>query len=63
MLTTDGVTAFAMFLKVCASIGPLIGALFMGGAAVIWADESGVRPSLELTTIPTAIDATAMSSP
>ena len=58
MLTTAGLIALAMVRNVPASTGPLNGALFMGGGAMVCADEAGVRSSREAMTIPTASDAT-----
>ena len=40
----------------------MIGALFIGGAATICAEELGVRSSREAITMPTASDATAIGS-
>jgi hypothetical protein len=51
-----------MLRNVCASIGPEIGALFIGGAATTCATDSGVRSSLEASTMPTASEATATGS-
>ena len=62
MLTTIGVAAFAMLRNVCASSGPVIGALFIGGTAIVCADEAGVRSSRDAITMPTASEATAISS-
>jgi len=62
MKTTAGSVAFAMLRKVWASIGPVTGALFIGGAAIVCADEAGARSSREASTMPTARDATAMGS-
>ena len=62
MLTTDGVTALAMLRKVSALSGPLTGVLFIGGTAMVCADDVGVRSSLEAITMPTASEATAISS-
>ena len=61
MLTTIGVWAFAMLRKVCASSAPVSGAEFIVGRAIDWAADCGARSSREARTIPTAIDATAMS--
>ena len=61
-LTTAGLMALAMFRKVAASTGPLSGALFMGGAAMVCADEAGVKSRREAMTIPTASDATMIRS-
>ena len=41
---------------------PLIGALFMGGAAMVWAEDAGARSRREAMTIPTASDATMIRS-
>ena len=62
MLTTIGVAAFAMLRKVGASSGPVSGALFIGGTAIVCAEEAGVRSSRDAITIPTTSDATASSS-
>jgi hypothetical protein len=42
--------------------GPLRGALFIGGADTVCAEDSGDIPSREAITIPTASDAIAMSN-
>ena len=60
MFTTIGVCASAMSRKVFASIGPLIGALFIGGANRLCAIDGGASPSREVITMPMAIDATEM---
>jgi hypothetical protein len=39
-----------------------MGALFIGGAALVWADDSGAIPSLEAITRAAAADVIAMSS-
>ena len=62
MLTTVGICALAMLRNVVASIGPPSGVLFIAGIATIWADEAGVRSSREAITMPTASDATTMST-
>ena len=62
MLTTAGLIALAMLRKVLASTGPLSGALFIGGAAMVCADDVGDRSSREAITIPTASEATAISN-
>jgi len=51
-----------MVRKVLASTGPDSGALFIGGIAVVCADEVGERSSRDAITMPTASEATAMSS-
>ena len=52
-----------MLRKVPASTGPLSGALFMGGAAIVdCADEAGVRSRREAITIPTASEATMIKN-
>ena len=61
MFTTIGACAFAMLRKVSADSGPVSGALFIGGTAIVCADEVGVRSSREAMTMPTAIDASTMS--
>ena len=61
MFTTIGDCAFAMFRNVDASIGPVIGALFIGGTAIVWAEDTGVRPIREKMTVLTASVATAVS--
>jgi hypothetical protein len=62
MKTTVGLIALAMLRKVCASIGPVIGALFIGGAATICAEELCARSSRDESTIPTATEATAIGN-
>jgi hypothetical protein len=52
-----------MLRNVVASIGPVIGALFIDGTFTVCADEAGARSSREAMTIPTAIPATAMRTP
>ena len=61
MLTTIGDCDFAMLRKVCASIAPVSGALFIGGTAIVWAEEDGVRSRRDAITMPTASEATASS--
>jgi hypothetical protein len=61
MFTTAGDTAFAMSRNVVAETGPVIGALFIGGATVC-AVEVGDIPSLEAITMPTASEAMAIST-
>ncbi len=60
MLTTVGICAFAMFLKVVASTGPLGGALLLGGTLTVCAIECGDRSRREAITMPTATDASAI---
>ena len=60
MFTTVGICAFAMFLKVDASIGPLSGALLLVGTLTVCAPEAGARSRREAITMPTASEATAM---
>jgi len=62
MFTTAGVTAFATSRNVVAVIPPVIGALLNGGAAIVWADDSGDRSRRDAMTIPTASDAIAISN-
>ncbi len=62
MFTTVGVTDLAMSRKVEAVSGPVSGALLAAGSAIVWADDSGERSSRDAMTIPTASEATAMSS-
>ena len=61
MLTTIGDCAFAMFLNVNASIGPLIGELFIDGTLIVCADEDGVISKRDARTSATAKDATALN--
>jgi hypothetical protein len=63
MLTTVGVTAFAMFRKVAASTGPLSGALFAAGAGIVCAADRVVRSRRDANTIPTMIEASTIKSP
>ena len=63
MLTTDGDTSLAMFRKVVASTGPLSGALLAAGADNVCAADCGDRSSRDASTMPTMIDASAISSP
>ena len=62
MLTTNGEAALAMFLNVVASTGPASGALLADGTASDWASERGARSRREASTMPTASDATAIST-
>ncbi len=62
MLTTIGVAALAMLRKVDASSGPVSGALFIGGTAIVCAEDAGVRSSRDAITIPTNNDATTRST-
>ena len=43
--------------------GPVSGALFAAGTAIVCADDSGDRSRRDAITIPTASEATAMSRP
>ena len=61
MLTTIGDCALATFLNVCASSGPVTGALFAGGTASVCADEVGERSSRDAITMPTISEETAIS--
>ena len=51
-----------MVRNVAASIGPSIGAEFIGGATIVWAVDDGAMSIREAITIPMAIDATEMSA-
>jgi hypothetical protein len=62
MFTTAGDTALAMSLNVLAVSGPVKGALFIGGAWMVCAPDSGDNPSRDAITSPTASDATAIRS-
>ena len=62
MFTTAGITVFATSRKVLAVSGPVIGALFIGGATVVCAADSGARPSRDAITRAAAADVIAMSS-
>jgi hypothetical protein len=62
MFTTVGETALAMFRKVWASTGPVSGALLAAGTASVCAADSGDRSIREAITMPTATEATAMST-
>jgi len=62
MFTTAGMTVSAASRKVWAVRAPVSGALFNAGTVIVWADDCGERSSREAITIPTANDATAMSS-
>ncbi len=61
MFTTIGDCDLATFLNVWASMGPVTGALFMGGTASDCADDSDDRSSLDEITMPTASEDTAIS--
>ena len=58
ILTTIGVEAFAMLRNVSAFSAPVSGALFIGGTAIVCADEVGARSRRDAMTMPTASDAT-----
>jgi hypothetical protein len=60
MFTTVGLCAFAMFLNVCASIGPLSGALLDAGTLIDCAEEDCDSPHCEAITMPTAAEAIAI---
>ena len=60
MLTTAGITVFAMSRNVVAVSGPVSGALFIGGAATVCADDSGDRPSRDAMTSAAAADVIAI---
>jgi len=62
MFTTAGVTECAMSRNVVAVSGPVMGVLFIGGAASVCATDSGERSSRDAITIPTASEATAINS-
>ena len=62
MFTTVGETALAMFRNVWASTGPVSGALLAAGTARVCAVDSGDRSIREAITMPTATEATAMST-
>jgi hypothetical protein len=62
MLTTLGDVVLAMFRNVSAVTGPVSGALFIAGIAIVCADDWGERSSRDAMTMPTASDATAMSN-
>ena len=51
-----------MFRKVCASIAPAIGALFIAGAAMPCAEDGAVMSSREAMTMPMAIEAIAIKA-
>jgi hypothetical protein len=63
MFTTIGCCAFATLRNVWASSAPVTGALFMGGAVSVWADDAGVRSSRDAMTMPTARDDTPIRRP
>ena len=62
MFTTAGMTVLAMSRNVLAVSGPVSGALFIGGATIVCADDSGARPSRDAITRAAAADVIAMSS-
>jgi hypothetical protein len=62
MFTTAGMTLLATSRNVLAVSGPVMGALFIGGATVVCADDSGASPRREAMTSAAAADVTAMSS-
>ena len=61
MFTTIGACAFAMFRKVSADNCPVRGALFIGGTAIVCADDVGDRSSRDAMTMPTAMEASTIS--
>ena len=58
MFTTIGVAILAMLRNVDASSGPVNGALFIGGTAMVCAEDAGVRSNRDAITMPTNSDAT-----
>jgi hypothetical protein len=62
MFTTAGITVFATSRNVLADSGPVRGALFIGGATVVCADDSGASPSREAMTNAAVAEVIAMSS-
>jgi hypothetical protein len=58
-----GLCARAMLRKVWASIEPVTGELFIGGADSVWAVEDGAMSRRDAMTMPMASEATAMSTP
>ena len=62
MLTTVGETVLAMFRNVWASTGPDSGALLAAGTARVCAADSGDKSIRDAMTMPTATEATAMST-
>ena len=64
MLTTDGLTAFAILRKVDASTGPPSGALLLDGTFTAGcAIDTGDRSRRDASTMPTASEATAINNP
>ena len=62
MLTTVGVTFFAMVRNVWASMVPVVGPLAPIWGVSVPASERGERSRRDASTMPTARDATAMST-
>jgi hypothetical protein len=62
MLTTAGETALAISLKVEAVRVPVSGALFIGGAATVWALDAGARSRRDASTMPTTSDVRTIGS-
>jgi hypothetical protein len=62
MFTTAGITVFATSRNVLAVSGPVRGALFIGGATAVCADDSGASPSREAMTSAAVAEVIAMSS-
>jgi len=62
MFTTIGVAVFATLRNVCASSGPVMGELFIGGTVMVCADERGARSSRDAITMPTNSEATIRRS-
>ena len=49
--------------EICGLVsGPVSGALLAGGAATVWALDSGARPRRDASTMPTASEARAIRS-
>jgi hypothetical protein len=62
MLTTAGETVLAIVRNVRASTGPEIGVELAAGTAIVCAEDSGDKSRREAITMPTASEATAMST-
>ena len=62
MLTTIGDCALATFRNVCASSAPVSGALFIGGAVKVCAEDCDAMSRRDAITSATANDDTAIRS-
>jgi hypothetical protein len=62
IFTTAGDASLAMSRKVEAEMGPVSGALFIGGAATVWALEVGAMSRRDAMIMPTSTDISTIGS-